>query len=59
MNKGDIIARKDMPQVKYRITGENKKHPDFWNVAVETPYPGLLKRGMIAKDDDRWEVFNG
>jgi hypothetical protein len=30
MEKGDIIARKDMPQVKYRITGENKKHPDYW-----------------------------
>lgn len=56
---GDIIARKDMPQLLCQIVGENEEW-DMW--VVRSLMDGLVKRrllrrrGMIAKDDDRWYV---
>jgi len=54
-----VIARKDMPEVQCRIIGTNKKWTDFWDIEVIGIYRSLFgkrKRGMVAKDDDRWEV---
>jgi len=48
-----------MPEVQCRIIGTNKKWTDFWDIEVIGIYRSLFgkrKRGMVAKDDDRWEV---
>jgi len=60
MNVGDLIRRKDMPQIIYRIVGEDicGSRVDLykWMVEVVTNPRGLRKKGFIFKDDERWEV---
>jgi hypothetical protein len=53
MKVGDVIHRKDMPQFKFKIVGTNRHFKDMWDVTTTTSHK---KVGMIAKDDDRWEV---
>lgn len=52
---GDIIARKDMPQLLCKIIGEQK---DAWYVEtlnkILVKKKALLRGGLVYKDDDRW-----
>jgi hypothetical protein len=56
MKIGDIICRKDMPQMQFKIIGENKG----WNAWVVMPamkYEGFNKKeGLIQKNDERWKI---
>ena len=64
MKVGDIIARKDMPQLKCKIVGEQNKGKwgDIWYVEEMwvSPFKEDRKRrkrgGFIYKDDERWFV---
>lgn len=56
MKIGDIIARKDMPRIRYRIVGDAKEWADFWAVELLGNSRGLMQAGIIAKDDERWDV---
>jgi len=60
MKIGDIIQRKDMPQIWVRIIGENDKW-DAWIVELVTQKRGMgkMKEGMVMKNDDRWEIVKG
>ena len=42
MKIGDIVFRRDMPMLKFRITGENEHFPDMWNVEPIRFYKGLF-----------------
>ena len=57
MKLGDIIHRKDMPDIYCKIVGENKKW-DMWVVEIVSSNIGFrnIKKRLIAKDDERWEV---
>lgn len=52
---GDIIARKDMPQLLCKIIGECK---DAWYVETMNKIlvrkKALLRGGLVYKDDERW-----
>jgi len=57
---GDIICRKDMPSIRYQIivgTSTASEFHNMWVVKLVSSRMGMGKTtGMIAKDDDRWEV---
>jgi len=55
MKIGDLIARKDLLHIIYRIVSENEKW-NAWNVKIVSDPKGLHKEGMVFKDDDRWTV---
>lgn len=57
MKVGDIIARKDMPQFRFRILGENKHFLEFWNVESIDQLFKTKDNIMVAKDDDRWIII--
>jgi len=58
MKIGDVIARKDMPSLPYRIIGEHKEW-DAWivnNLRVDLPKNVVISKGLVWKDDNRWEI---
>ena len=59
MKVGDLIHRKDMPDIHYRILGESDKWKDMWSVELITfdrKSRLSVEQGMIDKDDARWEI---
>lgn len=63
MKIGDIIARKDMPQLKEKIVGESKDWNAWEVISLWTsPFKEDRKRykkgsiSLVFKDDDRWFV---
>ena len=56
MKVSDLIARKDMSSILYKVTGENADWKDCWDVELFSQAKGVMKAGMIDKDDDMWKV---
>jgi hypothetical protein len=55
MKIGDIIYRKDMPQILYRVVGNDRKRK-MWEVELVSSRKGhSVYKGLIAKGDERWE----
>lgn len=54
MKIGDMIRRKDMPSIIYKIVGRN---PEWhaWKVELVSKTKGVHRQGFIDVDDDRWE----
>ena len=59
MKVGDIICRKDIPQVQFRIIGTTPDWQGYWDVKPLKKYRGVgqMKKPMVAKDDERWVVL--
>ena len=55
MKEGDIISRKDMRELSFRIVGERK---DVWLVVPTLHRKGRRTKAasLVYKDDDRWTL---
>jgi len=66
MKIGDMIARKDMPQLKCKIVGESDDWGGIWYVeelyvswfAEDRKRQKKKSKLFITKDDDRWFVVD-
>lgn len=58
MQVGDTIYRKDIPSIRYKITGYSDKW-DMWKVKLISEHlKGItVKSGLVDKFDERWEVL--
>lgn len=56
MKIGDIIRRKDLPILQYKIVGEYRELEIWVAQIIKTPKFKALKTGLIKKEDTRWEV---
>ena len=54
---GDVICRKDAPWMVYRILSDNESH-DAWNVEIVHKKRGLLSKGIVFKNDERWVKYD-
>lgn len=57
MKIGDLIHRKDMPHIIYRIIGRSGDW-HAWKIEIVTNPKGLHKAGLVDMDDERWEVVS-
>lgn len=61
MKTGDLVRRKDMPSMVYKIKGTSTSSDwhNMWVLELVSPKSvkaRLKSTGMISKDDTRWEV---
>ena len=56
---GDIIRRKDMPSIRYKVLGPVAGWQNMTEITLVSHNRGLrIKTGMIDSNDDRWEKVN-
>lgn len=57
MKVGDIIYRKDIPSLLFRIVDENKEMKAWLVISFQKKGMGKGE-GLVFKDDNRWKVFS-